>query len=285
MEDNTTGWVKLYHPSGAQVTVPLSLDNPITAEQASGLFTSLGTLITAGFTVSPEDLEAGEQAIDINAVVRRSKSEDDGTETPVIDTYMVNGTYRWVAKYLNNPDDIAAFEAATGLKLNDLPLYEGSNSIELGKNAKLDKYVVRLNTPAKLVWKLNPRYEGLEDKKNPKRLFVRWDSHKVKPTNGNNSQPKQTPPTPEAAPAELEAALAVVIPEGIKIPKSVIGKTLGDAIGDPNLGAAVLSYLAGEKPNLAGELFAPEGDEQDAVKKAAEAILKNKQAPPKRSKK
>jgi hypothetical protein len=74
--------------------------------------------------------------------------------------------------YLNTADDVADFEAATGVKLAQIPLYNGDNAIERGKGK--DNFVVNLPAPARLVWKPNPRWEGENDKKNPKRVFVRW---------------------------------------------------------------------------------------------------------------
>lgn len=289
MEDNNTGWVKLFHSSGAQVTIPLSLDNPITSEQATALNQSVTTLIAAGLSVSPESLELGEQIIDISAVVRRSKTEGDGSDTPVLDLYFPRGNFRWVSKYVNSPDDIAAFEAATGLKLSALPVFDG-NPIELGKKPKVDeRFVIHMKAPAKLVWKPNQRYEGPEDKKNPKRLFVRWASQA--PTNGN-SKPTAAPKndteaeTKAEVPDQLAQAYSVVIPTGIKIPEPLIGKTLGQAKEDPRLGAAVLLYLSGKGTNNAGEAFEPENDEQKAVKEAATIIVEqDKVALPKSSKK
>ena len=174
MENNECGWVKLYHPSGAQITIPLYMREPITQDMAVSLAGSVAQLLGAGFSVNAPGLEDGEFVEEIGFVVRRAKTNTDGTETPVIDLYPAQGHFRLIGKYLNNEDDIKLFEAACKVDLGKLPLYEGDNAIERGKNPKVDKYVVAVK-PFRVIWKLNPRYEGENDKKNSKRLFVRWD--------------------------------------------------------------------------------------------------------------
>jgi len=44
-----TGWVKLFHPSSAQVTIPLRLDKPILVAEAQALMASVTSLLQAGF--------------------------------------------------------------------------------------------------------------------------------------------------------------------------------------------------------------------------------------------
>jgi hypothetical protein len=174
MENSECGWVKLYHPSGASVTIPLYMREPITKEVAGCLTSSVTQLLGAGFSVNAPGLDDGEFVEEIGFIVRRAKTNNDGSETPVIDLYPAQGHFRLIGKYLNSEDDVKLFEAACKVDLNKLPLYEGDNSIERGKNPKVDKYVVPVK-PVKIIWKLNPRYEGESDKKNAKRVFVRWD--------------------------------------------------------------------------------------------------------------
>ena len=56
-----TGWTKLFHPAGAQVSLPVPLE-PLSGEQARAMFNSVGALIDAGFMVSMPGLEEGELA-------------------------------------------------------------------------------------------------------------------------------------------------------------------------------------------------------------------------------
>ncbi len=174
---NPTGWVKLYTPQGVQVTVPLDLNIEVTSDQAATLLQSVTSLLGAGFSVYAPGLDEGEQYEQIGFVVRKEKDNPGENPTPVIDLYPVNGNFRLLHIYLNTEADIDKFEAVTGLGLSELPLWEGDNAIERGKSAKTDKYVVALKSPAKLVWKNNPKHDPNETditKKKPKRLFVRW---------------------------------------------------------------------------------------------------------------
>ncbi len=212
MQDDrdATGWVKLYHPSGAQITVPLDLNVQVSPDQAATLLGSVSSLIGAGLSVFAPGLEEGEQYEQIGWAVRREKEDTEGP-TPVIDLYPINGKFRFLAVYLNNADDVKAFEAATGLSVTKMPLYEATNTIERGVKAALDKYVVQLRSPTKIVWKANPRYDPEEKdvtKKKPRRLFVRWADLAPK-----SDQPEQTGDQSQPGMA-FEAAIKVLSPGG-----------------------------------------------------------------------
>lgn len=175
MTENNFALTTLYHPgTGAKVSIPLSLETELTTEIARSLILSVDNLIMAGFTVNLPGLEDGENFEQIGFVVRREKENGDSTATPLVDLYGTQDNYRKVGIYLNTDADVAQFEAATGLRLSNLPLYDGS-PIERGKNAKQDRFVVSLKSPAKMVWMLNPKWEGESDKKHAKRMFVRWE--------------------------------------------------------------------------------------------------------------
>ncbi|MEI7846354.1 MAG: hypothetical protein WCK35_11175 [Chloroflexota bacterium] len=174
MTDQNYALTHLYHPTGTKVDVPLSLFDELTVAQATTLIRSVDALLMAGFTVNLPGLNDGEQYEQIGFAVRRSKENDDHTTTPVMDVYPVTGTYRILGLYLNTATEINAFEQATGLRIASMPEFDGS-PIERGAKAATDKYVVALASPAKLVWKLNPKWEGENDKKHAKRMFVRWD--------------------------------------------------------------------------------------------------------------
>lgn len=83
----------------------------------------------SGFTVEP--VERREETI--VTVVRREKMNDDGTITPVIDMYPAwkgeYGQYRFLGLYLNCDHDIAQFEAHSGLRLDDIPLYNSQGPL------------------------------------------------------------------------------------------------------------------------------------------------------------
>jgi hypothetical protein len=245
------GWVKLFHPSTAQVTIPLPLDKPILVQEAQALMESVSNLLKAGFSVDVPGLEEGEHAEEIGFVVRRSKANTDGTETPVVDLYPARGNFRLLGKYLNDEDEIRVMEAACGLKLANLPLYEGDNSIERGKNTKLDKYVAALAHPVKVIWKLNPKYTGEQDKSHSKRIFVRWDA----------SLPLAEPP----AAMSLNEARTCVCPLGTKSHPEYKGQTL-DQIAQAEDGRKVLEYLVSDQ-------YQPNGDKSARRAKEAASIL------------
>lgn len=226
------GWVRLFHPSAAQVTIPLAVNRPYTESEARDLLASISCLLQAGFSVDAPGLEAGEHVEEIGHVVRRAKANSDGTETPVVDLYPARGNFRLLARYLNTPADLQAFQEACGVQLEQLPLYEGDNAIERGKNPKLDRYVAALPHPTRVVWKLNPRYEGEQDKKSAKRLFVRWEL---------SSQTSAA-----RAGMSLEQARALACPLSTRSHPDYKGRPLGEIADLPD-GLQVLEYLAGEQ--------------------------------------
>lgn len=189
MTDNNFSLTTLYHPTGAKVSIPLNPEFPLTVEHAMNLITSVDTLLNAGFTVNLPGLLDGENFEQIGFAVRREKVNDDSTVTPIVDVYPVNGSFRVLGLYLNTQDDVKNFEAATGLHIEAMPLYDGS-PIERGSNPRTDRYITPLKSPAKLVWKLNPKWEGENDKKHPKRVFSRWDG--LRPMNGNGNETAKT---------------------------------------------------------------------------------------------
>ncbi len=250
-------WVKLFHPSSAQVTIPLSLDKPILVAKAQALMASITSLLEVGFSVDAPGLEDGEQIEEIGFVVRRSKANTDGTETPVVDIYPSHGNFRLLGKYLNNEADIQTFEAACGVRLNSLHLYEGDNSIERGKGLKMDKYVVALKHPVKVIWKLNPRYEGGNNKKNSKRLFVRWADLPTVPEGNLVRSPIEM---------SLDDAKTALCPLGSKGHPEFKGRPL-EEVAKTEDGRKVLEYLSGDQ-------YQPNGDKDSRkVKTAAKVLL------------
>ena len=212
------GWVKLYHPTGALVTVPLSLEGVLTNAAAGFLFESVNNLISCGFSVNAPGVEAGEFVDEIGWVVRKNQKNERGV-TPRIEAYLSNPDLRkkFIHFYLNTEEEIFAFEAACGLKLSSLPVYVGKDSVERGADADTDKFVARLPKPVKFVWRENPSYDPNEQdisKKKPRRLFVRWMVAATAPVTGGTS--------------DLEAASATVCHVGNDA--SVRGKTLGQLI-------------------------------------------------------
>lgn len=170
-------WTKLYHPTGALITFPLFLNEPITLDTAKLVMQSVDNILAAGFQVNMPGLEEGELMEEVSHIARREGSD----ETAIIDFYSSNTKLvkKFMHVYLDTPDDIAAFESATGIKLGTINVYDGNQAIER-TNPKASKYVVTLPRSLKVVYKINPKWEqwnqaGKEGKEPHKRLLVRCE--------------------------------------------------------------------------------------------------------------
>lgn len=178
MQDECFALTRVYHPSGAQVSIPIGLAQELTVEIGALLLRSVDNLLASGWSVNLPGVELDEKVEEIGFVGRREKfNTNDNSTTPIVDLYpnkepQRGGAFKLLHMYLNTPDDIAAFENATGVSLNQIPLYNGDNAIERGKGK--DSFILQFAAPVKLVWKQNPAWEGDQDKKHPKRIFVRW---------------------------------------------------------------------------------------------------------------
>jgi predicted nucleic acid-binding Zn finger protein len=204
---NPNGWTRLYHPSGAQVTLP------ITYGVAGLMFAQVDAYLTAGFQVDAPGLEEGEQKQEVVSVSRREAS--DGT--PIVAFYLAHPktVKKFLHAYLNRPEDIAAFESATGLKLDSIQVWTGERDIQ--KDHKdAGKYIVQLPRPINLVWEVNPKWQiwSAEGGKSTgaiephKRILSRYDSATAKPATGPLPQaetPTQLAPIAPATPAPTPA--------------------------------------------------------------------------------
>lgn len=192
----TTGWL----PNGAKVsfTIPVTLDGAFDT-----VLDFTNRLLAAGFLLAEPGVGDGEKQDMVGWVCRHVKIDDDGSETPVIDLYADHEsvTHKIVRMYLNTPEDVRAFEAATGVKVNNLPLVETPGAIERAPNIPAAKKIIRLAQPVAAIHKANPNYE--EGSKKLKRLFVRWGS--VQPI----AQPAASASKPDAAPAKADNVIEV----------------------------------------------------------------------------
>jgi hypothetical protein len=199
MEANCcNGWTKLYHPRGPQVTLPIA------GTTAADYFASVLSMLDAGFLVDAPGLDAGERKEEVDAVLRITH-ESNGDLTPVVMLYSSNDRLEWAVLrvYLNNADDIAAFEKASGLKLAAIPVYEGDR-LARDDSQKAKRYIVKSPRPFIVVMKANPNYSTDERDaaqkanqvyKTPKHKFVRWDGQAsaVPVANQSESAPKALP--------------------------------------------------------------------------------------------
>lgn len=163
-----TGMVRLYHSSGAEVLLPMDETIQNATEQ-------IDDYIRMGYLIEKPPKQHSSK---IGWITYRSKIEDDGKETPKIDLYVDHPdmVYRILTVYLNNPDQISAFETACRKRLSQLPLSDSAAPLKRG-DAKNNKYIVRLESPAEVFYTDNPYYNPDEQdatKKKPQYLFARW---------------------------------------------------------------------------------------------------------------
>lgn len=177
------GWTKLYHPRGPQVTLPVTCQ-PL---DYAALLANVSAMLDAGWLVQAPGLEAGEDRFDCVAVCRTSKKNDDGSYTPVVHLYQADFEFKSLSEYLNNHEQITAFEAASGMALARLPVFPGKAPPSRGAGTESDSFIVQAPRPFGVVMKPNPKYNEEakaaftargETYRIPKRVLVRWADHK-----------------------------------------------------------------------------------------------------------
>lgn len=198
----------LYLPNGCKINFPFgNLPNISPIDEANEMYqyalAYTNRLLELGASVNAPGLEDGEGKEQIGFISRRSKINDDGSETPVLDLFPNHDAtkFKFMTVYLNTVDDVNAFETASGLKLDSIPLWEGDKHLDRG-GAKTDKYIMQLTRPLVVIHKSNERYNPEEPditKRKPKRLFVRWDTVGT-PTPPPPAQQPAASATPASAP-------------------------------------------------------------------------------------
>jgi hypothetical protein len=115
-------WIRCFSPDGYQMALTL----PITS--VADALRHLADIRAAGLTATLPGLKTGELSGTITSCMKREKQNRDGSITPIIDMYGPwegeFGRYRFVGVYLNTPEDVAEFEANSGLKIKNMPLFD-----------------------------------------------------------------------------------------------------------------------------------------------------------------
>lgn len=118
------------------------------AQTAAELATLIAGLSAVGIAVKVN----GIQNETITTVVRRVHVDDKGTETPLLDFYPDwrgnFGQYHFCGVYLNTPEDISQFEKHSGLKLQDIPIYESQGPMKRTKG-RTHRCEIRCKMPFK----------------------------------------------------------------------------------------------------------------------------------------
>lgn len=204
MSDGFVGSVRLFHASGVQVTLPLGKSQ----DEYKHLYASVDAMLASGFLTAEPGMQVGENKDMIGSVARREKVDERGT-TPVIDMYINHEkmVHSFLTIYLNTPQDIDAFEASSGLKLNSIKLYAGDNRLEKG-TPKGNQYLANCPRPFEAVWIPNPKYNKEEADSMrqsgkmytiPARKFVRFGGAVAASTGtpATNPQPASRQPAPQ----------------------------------------------------------------------------------------
>lgn len=124
---HTTG----YTADGFRVSLTLDIDAD--AGTVQELLGKLDLVRRAGITPQAPGLEEGAEMEEVVAVMRREKPSDG---TPIVDFYPAwnnagtYGAYKFCSLYLDTPAEIAEFEAQAGLRLTDIPLYDGQQALK-----------------------------------------------------------------------------------------------------------------------------------------------------------
>src|SRR5688572_26104246 len=118
--------MKLFHPAGVLCSLPIEGDT-LQGFNYGVAFQSVQAALAAGFTVNAPGLEAGEKREEVGYVLRREKENQDKSVTPIIDLYSPHDAVKFkiLSVYLNKDEDVSAFEAASGVRLDKLKNFPG----------------------------------------------------------------------------------------------------------------------------------------------------------------
>lgn len=164
-------WIRAFTPDGYQVSFTLNLP-----EQDPIGFAALVVeeLTKHNFNPRESSLEPGEQLVTVNQVLRREHvNAKSGEITPVVEFWHNSSKYRTVQYYLNTAEDIQALALATGIGLDNFPLYEGEGSVERGKSPKAEAKITDIQ-PIQIVMKtVEKEVDGAVQKR---KYFVHFHS-------------------------------------------------------------------------------------------------------------
>jgi hypothetical protein len=175
------GWVKLYSPQGALVTIPVT-EAPM---DYAAMLANVAKMIDAGFAVTAPGLEAGETKETVGWVVRGSVQGKNGEVSDKLILYSDRDEMKYaiLIAYLDSPEEVADFEYASGLKVNDLKVYIGTDKPQRGANKMQEPYFVKPAKKLSVVFAPNPKYnqadcDAAKAKNQPYKYsrnnFVRW---------------------------------------------------------------------------------------------------------------
>lgn len=257
-------WMKGYLPDGRQVSITATPGSDVNALVSLALSLS-AAMTAANITVNLPGLEPGENKEQIVTVMRREKPADG---TIIIDFYPAwgdggdepFGTYKYFHKYLNSPDEIAAFLEVSGFKnIEAIPLYDGQSPLKRTKGRAHPKETA-VPTPFFVVKKQGDEKIGSDGQPYRPWELVRYEkssngTHPAPPTapaqptpsqNGNHAENENTP----AKSVPGQAAITWPSAESLKI---ILNRLQGDT--------GILEMSMSEFARLAGVENADDLDE------------------------
>lgn len=171
------GWVKLYTPDGALVTIPVTEKSL----NYRSMLDNVGAMLAAGFRLTLPGLEVGEDREDVGYVCKGVTKDS----TTVLYLYSTNESRKFsiLSVYIDNDVQVADFEHASGMRLKDLPEYIAGTKPTRGANAKVDAFIVKAKKPFGVIMENNPDYNEAtrqevvargEVYKKPRHIFSRW---------------------------------------------------------------------------------------------------------------
>ncbi len=217
-----TASVTAYRADGWKVFFSFVLDGNDPVASAN---TRIAELAANGYSATAPGAPEGGKLEMIGWVVRRRQINKDGRpDTPILDLYLDHEAWngRLVGIYLNTPEEVAAFEKASGRKLESFPLFDGDVPAKRD-NPRTSQYVIRLTAPIGAYIGDNPQYEGENDKTHQKRKFLGWKDAPLTAPTADAPAPAAnvTPfPTPTNA-SDFDAAGLPSANEGKPVPPVV----------------------------------------------------------------
>lgn len=195
-----TASVTAYRADGWKVFFSFVLDGNDPVASAN---TRIAELAANGYSATAPGAPEGCKLEMIGWVVRRRQINKDGRpDTPILDLYLDHEAWngRLVGIYLNTPEEVAAFEKASGRKLESFPLFDGDVPAKRD-NPRTSQYVIRLTAPIGAYIGDNPQYEGENDKTHQKRKFFGWkDAPLTAPTADAPAPAANVTPAPTPEP-------------------------------------------------------------------------------------
>ena len=172
-------WIRAYSSDGFQVSLTFAVT---TATEAVA---RLAEVRAAGFLAAqPESADGERQTI---ASVMRHVSDSGSTVIAAYPAWQYEGKYgeyKFASLYMDSPEDIAQFEAQSGLKLNDIPVSDGLAGVrrKYGKSYPKEVFVKRsfdmISIPDGVYENGKPRYRYEYATKLP--VTVRWSESDAK---------------------------------------------------------------------------------------------------------